>query len=35
MVVSFLRQAFDEPHEPAALGLTRGGLFPSADVEPQ
>lgn len=35
MVVLFLLKALDEPHELAALGLTWGGLFSSADVEPQ
>lgn len=28
----FLLAAFDESHEPSALGLTWGGLFSSADV---
>ena len=34
-VVLFPGTALDEPHEPVASGLSRGGLFPSADVEPQ
>lgn len=33
--VLFLLAAFDEPHEPTALGLTWGGLLSSANVEPQ
>ena len=35
MVLLLLLKAFDEPHEPPALGLTRGGLFSSAHEEPQ
>jgi hypothetical protein len=35
MVVLFLLEAFDEPREPTALGLTWSRLFSSADVEPQ